>query len=253
MAVPSTTVGDLLSELAFTIEGKSTVSESLRSIYVNALQAAQDELVRERPVVDRLRTEATVATVADTKDYALADDINEIVVRSIYLLDGTTHRYLKYIELPDAESGRYRHLLETDSGQPYAFSILGSNAAGNLEVRLHPTPDGVYTIKYRYYSWPSRFESDTDGSTILDRRIPKVFHLPLISGAVVNRFPERVKGQELQAHMAVWEKAKRQWKYERPTATLDYEVEPMTNHHRTMGRDHGENYTSGSGPTPGWG
>lgn len=99
---------------------------------------------------------STFDTVADTQEYALATDC----VQPLSFRDTTSNHNLRIVspqrvDAVDPESD--------DTGTPEWIYIAGADSStGAVSVGIHPTPDDVYTIAYRYYGTVADFTTTHD-------------------------------------------------------------------------------------------
>lgn len=216
MAVPTRTIGELINRLAHVVEGRNTADETLRPNYVFALQLALDELIAQNPLHPSLEKAGTVAVSGGgSATQSLADDCLTPIVGSFYYRDGnpatgTTEKNIPYVTEREVDQQHHSSLRRGTTGDPRFFTIT-QKSSGNLQIQLMPPPSGDYTVNYRYFSSVDRFESDTDGTTVIDSRIPVQYHAALVNGAAVTLFPQRLSSQELAARLQQWNVAKRDW------------------------------------------
>jgi hypothetical protein len=105
-----------------------------------------------------MRATATITTVASTASYAIGATVGA-VTKVWNATDGGQGRLTKLDDLA------YADLTDTDvEGEPVSYYREGSN------IFLVPTPDDVYTIKYKYKVIPA----DISGST--SPSIPTAWH-----------------------------------------------------------------------------
>lgn len=212
MAVSTVTVGTLLQRLSWIIDGQNTADVTLRPNYLWALQQALRELAHDTDYWS-FRAQATITCVAGTQDYALADDFRAFIDPSM-IFTGSWQGTIR--ALPMQTYDQFEMARATAQGKPRHFMLLGRQqstsgalTAGNAVTRFHPTPDAAYTLRYRYFAYPSSFLSDTDGTTVVDPRFPVDYVQAIVSGAVLH-FPDALVSQEMQGHARNFEMAKRQ-------------------------------------------
>lgn len=95
----------------------------------------------------------TFATVASTAEYSLASDFG----RGIDMINVTSNwvmleEFMRQLDLNDPDADTL--------GPPRFFTIQGDN------YRLYNIPDGVYTIRERYWKVPTTLSANTDTSDL---------------------------------------------------------------------------------------
>lgn len=121
-------------------------------IITNLINEAQNQLAMD---VDwySLYTTRTFSTVASTAEYAQASDwgktINMIDESNNWVLIESFNRSFDEVD-PDADT----------EGTPTHFSLTGTN------YRFYPIPNGVYTIRERYWKQPTALAANSDTSDL---------------------------------------------------------------------------------------
>ena len=110
------------------------------------------------------------------------------------------------------------HAYGTTKGKPRIFTERGTNidsgatasgSSGAQEIIVHPTPDATYAVGFWYFGKPANFESDTNGSTIVDKRFPEQFKYAIIHAAITEFLVRFIKADEVRMHEHKLEKWKR--------------------------------------------
>lgn len=111
---------------------------SLIAALVNDSKRAVEDAANWSVLLDTI----TVTTVAGTADYSLTGANERASVQSV------TRPEVKAI-LKRAKARDLIKLNQIDTGQnqPTMWSIIGMDSSDNLQIRLHPIPDAVYTLK----------------------------------------------------------------------------------------------------------
>lgn len=126
--------------------------------YFEILEAAQCKF---------LEAKATFNTVNGTALYSLASDADVSFLLKDRVRETTSDRYL-----PEVDPAGMLASQLSDSGKPVRFWVEGT------QLRMHPTPNGVYTIEYYYLKRPTKLSANTDNSLI-----PLAWERLLIRGA----------------------------------------------------------------------
>ena len=89
-----------------------------------------------------LRTDIVVATVEDTAQYALTGTQNRATVvdaRNTTSNSGLRHKSSRWGRIQDLSNN-------TAKGAPYWYASDGIDGSGDMQVKVYPTPDGVYSL-----------------------------------------------------------------------------------------------------------
>ncbi len=114
------------------------------------LTLGQERIVRESPHTLGAKA-TTLATVASTQEYNLASDFFQM--RSIWLAS-TSDQLIALGH--DRWVSSVESLATIPTGSPQWYCIFGWDSTNALwDIRLNPTPDAIYTIKYFYYWIPT--------------------------------------------------------------------------------------------------
>jgi hypothetical protein len=123
---------------------------TVSSINENVLSALVGDLVNDakRQVEDSwdwsaLRTTITVPTVSGTAQYALTGSQNRATL--ISAINSTSQGFLIQ---KDQNWGRRENLSTGGNGSPCYFVTNEPNNAGDTQVTLYPTPDGIYMVDF---------------------------------------------------------------------------------------------------------
>jgi hypothetical protein len=94
---------------------------------------------------------------------------------------------------------------EDKTGNPEQVQIQGINAStGYWDVELWPTPDGTYTVSYRYYArWVNK--TSTDDDTDLAAFMPDWVQPALIHGVAQYYYDEKGAPDQAQAEATLKE------------------------------------------------
>lgn len=180
------TLGYLKGRMAFRLTNTSTVPTQLAADIAHALDVALREFVLEVDV-PAFRKDSSFSTIAGQADYSLDEDFVRMIEPSMRV---EVSPYYPVTAWTEQEGHRYT-TPDLTRGRPRKYSVLGRDETdGNFLLRLRPTPDIVYPITFRYYSYPQSLESATD-DTELDYRFPSECVEGLLAKALLN-FPSYV-------------------------------------------------------------
>lgn len=105
---------------------------------------------------------ATLATVADDRDYDLPDDFGSMTGQMQYPQDTTLVRGVIQVS-----EGKMMELMQysEDTGEPRYYATRFKSATGAAgqrhELLLWPIPDAVYTLTYRYDAYAGKLIQNT--------------------------------------------------------------------------------------------
>lgn len=199
MAVESITVGDLVGWVSFELTNKNTPATALGTQIKVALHETMMGMLSKSDFSE-FKTEATVSLVAGTQDYDLPDDFWKIVEPGVYL-DDANKTVLKWYEEQDRVEQGWVKRLESDA-RPCFYTIRGrqgptADAAsrGRRVLRMVPTPDTTYTLRYTYLALPTPIRTAGD-SVELDERFPRAQVGALWRGACL-LFPNYLNANQI--------------------------------------------------------
>lgn len=161
------TLGYLKQRLAFRLTNSATVPTQLDAELAHAIDTALRQLVMSTDA-PAFRKDGSFSTVSGQTDYSLDEDFVRMIDPGMRI---NTSPY--YPLRPWTEQDAARHYeVDTVTARPLRYSIVGRDEADGLfTLRLRPTPDAVYPITYRYYSYPASLENAAD-TVQLDLRFP---------------------------------------------------------------------------------
>jgi hypothetical protein len=135
----------------------TAVADSTYSTLIGDLVNDAKKYVEDSWDWTALREAITVTTVASTKTYALTGSGQDFKLLNSYndTSDGSlTYRTNKYFD--DV------YITTTTEGSPSDFTYRDTDASGDTQVEVYPTPDGVYSLVYQVINRPASLSSDTD-------------------------------------------------------------------------------------------
>ena len=103
-----------------------------------------------------LREDVQVATAASDPTYILSN-----VPSSGKIIDVWNETEDMALTLKDKRWFRAREVAAQE-GAPLYYTYEGLNASGNIRVRFHPIPDGVYNIEFQVVAPQADLELDSD-------------------------------------------------------------------------------------------
>jgi hypothetical protein len=140
-----------------------------------------------------LRREVTVTTSDNVSDYLVSDTSQQS--KLFYFVNDNSRQYMEYRPTAWIEQQRVSSSLK---GMPTYFTYY--NADGELRVRLWPTPDAAYTLRY-YAKFPQAFLNNSND-------IIKVPYMPVqhIALALLARERGETGGTSVAEYFAVADK-----------------------------------------------
>jgi hypothetical protein len=117
-----------------------------------------------------LRREVSFSTVASQSDYTVADTVANAVLK--YFVNDDSRSYLEYRPTVWIEQQRIGAVVE---GMPTYYTFVG-RSNGEATLRLWPTPDNAYAL--RYYGKFPQSTLTADGDVILAPSTP-ILHMAL--------------------------------------------------------------------------
>jgi hypothetical protein len=201
----------LINRVAFAIRGDYATGETiLREQIQWALSDAQNEMWRNFAHSDFV-AEGTFTTVADQQDYDLPTDFSKMIEPSLKFtadrketLHFATQQDWDGVEGDDAD----------ESGRPELYTLRGkamfdgSTWTGAKILRLFPTPDDAYAMRFSYIARPKPI-ADIPESALVDERWADEFVDLLVNGAAV-KFPQFLGQDQLAVFEARYREGLRQ-------------------------------------------
>ena len=126
----------------------------------------------------QLRTPLVVTTSSSDNSYTLTGSNDRTKI--LQVIDDTNDSILRSISYSDMN--RFNTIGAYTDNQPIYYSINGSTS-GEMDILLHPTPDGAYTINF--YSKVPQADLSVDGTELT---VPS---WPVILGAYAKAISER--------------------------------------------------------------
>lgn len=206
MAVESRTVTYLVSRVNYHLANTATASAAMTSEIKSALGWALRDVVF-RSTHPAFRTEASVSASSGTSDYDLASDFAQLIDPGVRH-NADAKETLELISMQDYDQVDGSKMFESNA-RPAYYTLIGRNAStGHQQIRLIPTPDASYTIKYRYMAIPDDINATTGDSTELDERFPREHVEAIVLGAVT-RFPQYLENDHMGVFLRMYDEAVR--------------------------------------------
>ena len=123
-----------------------------------------------------LRSTITVTTAADTSNYTLTGSGSNI--KLLEVVNDTSKWFMQYKDTYWMTNAYLNQ--EAPTGAPVYFTFNGLDSNDNSKVDLYPTPDGVYSIRFKGLVRPSDLVNDTD---VLEVPSMPVLHLAFAMAA----------------------------------------------------------------------
>lgn len=111
---------------------------------------------------DSIKKTVTVNNVASTSALSVTDGVGSDTTartRIVEIYNNTTDNYLT---MTTREHIRRMAYDDTTEQEPTYFSMDGIDANQNVQIQLHPIPDGVYDLKITCYSPQEDLTGETD-------------------------------------------------------------------------------------------
>lgn len=144
--------------------GNPSTGEVPDSTLTECINIAQREIATKFKFYSS-RVEGTITTASGTSDYALPSNVK--VVRSVW---DVTNK-LKLRRAGERFNAEALTLYGTNYAKPQWYGRVGSN------IRLYPTPDDVYSIKYLGKQIPTDLSADADLITLPDTWLDGLYKL----------------------------------------------------------------------------
>lgn len=205
MAVETITLGTLTQQVLLVVANHSntTADATLTSQVRWALHAALRDYVSITES-QAFRTDATIALVSGTKDYALADDFMQMLDPSPHFI-ASDFRTLQYLTEQDFRAFEYERSQQT--GDPTHYTLRNRSASdGSAQIRFWPTPNAARTVRYHYVAIPGKLYDGSD-ATVIDKRLPPYQHHVLVWGAVTYMPRYLNVAGDLQQYALRWQEA----------------------------------------------
>lgn len=194
MAVPSVTVGDLVSSISFHLINNPTPDTALESeIKKHIGWVLYDLVLKSR--MSAFKVETTLTLAAGTSDYELPDDFEAIIEPGVYF-DVSPKRYIQYYKEQDRVQYEWTERL-SKAQEPYWYTIRERDpgTTGLFNIRFLPEPDATYEVRYTYFASPKMINDQTPLVEEIDLRFPRNHVQGIVFGTVL-AFPQYVAGDQ---------------------------------------------------------
>ena len=126
-----------------------------------------------------LRSVVTVSTSSGTSEYSITGSKEDPKI--ISAINDTQNLFLTY-QTPVWMDNAYFNT-DAPSGAPDTYTLNGIDSNGDVKIKLYPTPDATYSLRFNLVIKPSELSSDTDTVTIP--------YLPIVHQAIALLARER--------------------------------------------------------------
>lgn len=140
----------------------SAVTENIYSTMIGDFVNDAKQLVENAWDWSALRSEITVTTTASDNTYVLTDSGDRVKVLDAindtgnFFMKYRTQHWIRRIYLNDS----------TPEGSPIDYTFDGIDANGDTQIKLYPTPDGVYDLDFSCVVRPVDLSDDADTVSI---------------------------------------------------------------------------------------
>lgn len=139
----------------------STVAESDYSQLIGDFVNDAKRLVEEAWDWSTLRTTQNITTVAGTNEYSLTG----FGIRSeVFQVFNETEQLA--LRKKPLEQIRKQHLAGAPEGDPIHYALSGTDANGDIKIRLFPTPDATATVSVYGVKRTPDLENDSDETDV---------------------------------------------------------------------------------------
>jgi len=91
-----------------------------------------------------LRVTTVIPTVSGTSEYSITDSGQEAVIKAV--INDTSNRFMKLESQAYFNNVYYNQTVV--SGSPVAYKVTGVDANDDLTVKVYPSPDAVYSLRF---------------------------------------------------------------------------------------------------------
>lgn len=142
-------------------ETVSTVAETAYSTLIGDIVNDAKRQVEDTWDWSALRTAVTVTTADGTQEYSLTGTSNRATILDVQ--DATNGAFVN----PKSQVWGRRYDLSTNSNSiPTWYTTDGVDGSGDTQVKLFPTPDGVYSLNFNVVQREADLSSDSDTVSI---------------------------------------------------------------------------------------
>ena len=126
-----------------------------------------------------LRSVVTVSTSSETSEYSITSSKEDPKI--ISAINDTQNLFLTYQTSVWMDNAYFN--TNAPSGAPDTYTFNGIDENGDVKIKLYPTPDATYSLRFNLVIKPSELSSDTDAVTIP--------YLPIVHQAIALLARER--------------------------------------------------------------
>ena len=136
----------------------STVNETTYSTLIGDLVNDAKKIVENSFDWTALRDTITVATSNGTSEYSITGSGDLAVIKDVI---NTTSKKFIYQRSKSYFNNVYYNQA-TLSGSPDYYTFIGTDASGDLKVKLYPQPDAVYSLRFDVVVPQADLSNDAD-------------------------------------------------------------------------------------------
>lgn len=113
---------------------------------------------------NQLREEWDIVTVPGTNTYSLTNSGKYAKIEYIW-----NDKY--EVRKRPLKTVKYRNELSPTSNQPNIWAVSGTDASGDVQVRVYPTPDDAYNLKVSGFQFQADLALDADELLVPDQPV----------------------------------------------------------------------------------
>lgn len=129
--------------------------------YVRFINRGQREICNYRDWSFLMDMANTVNTVAGTESYTLTETDNKKLI-SVRISTTGYRKRLYPVQYDDFRDIHPSVDTSTERGTPGYYYTVGRSSTNQMNIKLYPVPDQVYTVEYDYYKVPTDMGDDAD-------------------------------------------------------------------------------------------
>ena len=114
-----------------------------------------------------LRSTVVISTSSGTNEYTITGSGDRIKLYSV--LNDTSNFFLRYENPTWFANAEYNS--DTVSGSPEKYTFSGVDGSNNSKVKLYPTPDATYSLRFDVLIRPGDLSADSDTIVIPEKPI----------------------------------------------------------------------------------
>lgn len=136
----------------------STFNETDYSALIGAFVNDAKQIVESSHSWSALRTSIEFDTVSGTSEYSLTGAGQETEIRDA--LNKTSNK--RFNARNRTYMNNVYHLRTPTSGPPTEFAFSGADSNGDIQVKVYPQPDGIYSLLFDAFVPQAELSNDSD-------------------------------------------------------------------------------------------